>query len=117
MEKIYRVATVAGVEILRQRQLKHSVPDLRRVSAETFCLVVERLALTCAERSRGSVVVGAASRRERSRNTASSLVVERSRNIFVKILLISASQQKWQNVGIKIKTIIGKRHPIYRFFR
>ncbi|OYD90337.1 hypothetical protein CDG76_31975 [Nostoc sp. 'Peltigera membranacea cyanobiont' 210A] len=29
MEKIYRVATVAGVEILRQRQLKHSVPDLR----------------------------------------------------------------------------------------
>ncbi|MEH1812325.1 MAG: hypothetical protein V7K26_22125 [Nostoc sp.] len=54
MEKIYRVATVAGVEILRQRQLKHSVPDLRRVSAETFCLVVER-----------------------SRNTASCLVVER----------------------------------------
>ncbi|MEH2087533.1 hypothetical protein [Nostoc sp.] len=82
MEKIYRVATVAGVEILRQRQLKHSVPDLRRVSAETFCLVVER-----------------------------------SRNIFVKILLISAIQQKWQNVGIKIKTIIGKLHPIYRFFR
>ncbi|WP_414514605.1 hypothetical protein [Nostoc sp. PCC 9305] len=38
MEKIYRVATVAGVEILRQRQLKHSVPDLRRVSAESFLL-------------------------------------------------------------------------------
>ncbi|MEH2283592.1 MAG: hypothetical protein V7K90_20050 [Nostoc sp.] len=36
METIYRVATVAGVEILRQRQLKHSVPDLRRVSAESF---------------------------------------------------------------------------------
>lgn len=37
MEKIfYRVATVAGVEILRQRQLKHSVPDLWRVSAESF---------------------------------------------------------------------------------
>ncbi|MEH2022827.1 hypothetical protein [Nostoc sp.] len=32
METIYRVATVAGVEILRQRQLKDSVPDLRRVS-------------------------------------------------------------------------------------
>lgn len=36
MEKIYRVATVAGVEILRQRQLKDSVPDLRWVSAESF---------------------------------------------------------------------------------
>ncbi|MBN3875678.1 MAG: hypothetical protein ACYTXT_25925 [Nostoc sp.] len=36
MEKIYRVATVAGVEILRQRQLKDSVPDLRWVSAESL---------------------------------------------------------------------------------
>ncbi|MBE8968204.1 hypothetical protein IQ277_18885 [Nostocales cyanobacterium LEGE 12452] len=36
LEKIYRVATVAGVEILRQRQLKDSVPDLRWVSAESF---------------------------------------------------------------------------------
>ncbi|MEH2255482.1 hypothetical protein [Nostoc sp.] len=32
METIYRVATVAGVEILRQRQLKDSVPDLRWIS-------------------------------------------------------------------------------------
>lgn len=94
MEKIYRVATVAGVEILRQRQLKDSVPDLRWVSAETFYLIVER-----------------------SRNTAFCLFVECSRNIFVKIHLISPSQYKWQNVGIKIKTIIGKYHPIYRFFR
>ncbi|WP_292861079.1 hypothetical protein [Nostoc sp. LPT] len=30
--EISRVATVAGVEILRQRQLKDSVPDLRWVS-------------------------------------------------------------------------------------
>ncbi|MBN3890209.1 MAG: hypothetical protein HWQ43_13920 [Nostoc sp. JL31] len=30
------MATVAGVEILRQRQLKDSVPDLRWVSAESF---------------------------------------------------------------------------------
>lgn len=38
IEKIYRVATVAGVEILRQRQLKDSVSDLRWVSVETFQL-------------------------------------------------------------------------------
>ncbi|MEH1966597.1 tetratricopeptide repeat protein [Nostoc sp.] len=32
IERIFGVATVAGVEILRQRQLKDSVPDLRWVS-------------------------------------------------------------------------------------
>ncbi|MEH1781382.1 hypothetical protein [Nostoc sp.] len=32
MERIFGVATVAGVEILRQRQLKDSVPDLRCIS-------------------------------------------------------------------------------------
>jgi hypothetical protein len=32
IERIFGVATVAGVEILRQRQLKDSVPDLRWIS-------------------------------------------------------------------------------------
>ncbi|MEH2045209.1 hypothetical protein [Nostoc sp.] len=44
--EIYRVATVAGVEILRQRQLKDSVPDLQWVSGriERYVFLLTQLA-------------------------------------------------------------------------
>ncbi|MEH2392676.1 MAG: hypothetical protein V7K21_13820 [Nostoc sp.] len=44
IERIYGVATVAGVEILQQRQVKDSVPDLQwiseRVEGHVFLLTI-----------------------------------------------------------------------------